>query len=329
MGSSELVVFIQDTVTKEIFQANTFSMADAIITHYDVSLEEIIHPGDEFCEDPLSPEVVIKNLSFENLVSCTISYEINGELHEYNWEGDLQPDSSEVVILPEVSITLQEENFIIVQVSLPNGEEDENPENNILEKTFYKAQIIEEQQLILELLTDNFGIETSWELKNSLDEIVYSGNGYENNTLYIIEWDMLEDDCYTFDITDEGENGICCENGAGYYLIKDSDGIVYMEGGEFGSLESLPFQIDVATKINHVEDLTDVYIYPNPASSLIYINSDLDIINVNIYNYSGHLIFEETDNSKLHQIDISELLPGLYFFKIETKAETFTRRIIK
>ena len=276
----------------------------------------------------MSPEVIIKNLSFENLVSCTISYDINGELHEYNWEGDLQPDSIELVSLPEVLITLQEENSIIVQVSLPNGKEDDNPENNILDKAFYKAQIIQIQQLFLELLTDDFGSETSWELKNSQEEIVYSGNGYENNTLYIIEWDMLEDDCYTFDITDEEGNGICCENGTGYYLIKDIEDSIYFEGGEFAFNETSSFQIDVATVINQSENKTDVFVYPNPASNVIFIKSPLEIRNVGIYNYSGQLVLKESVKSVIYHCNVSGLSTGLYFLWIETEDRTYSRRII-
>ena len=326
--SCELVAFIQDTVTKEIYQAKSFLLSDAILTFYDVALDEIVLNSDEYCTNQIAPKVIIRNQSFENLTNCIISYEINGELFNYNWEGNLEPDSAELVILPEVNFTLLDENLILVNVSLPNGEIDENPDNNILEEIFYEAQIIEKHQLIFELLTDDLGGETSWELNNSEGELVYSGEGYNNNTLYTIDLEFSNDDCYEFIIYDEGGNGICCDNGNGYFLIKDSDGIVYIEGGEFTSMKSFPLQIDVATAVNNPIQTTDLFIYPNPASDHIFIKSITDINTVRFYNAKGENGIEESVDSKFCQFDTRQLLPGLYFLRIETSKDPLIQRII-
>ena len=42
-----------------------------------------------------------------------ISYTLNDDAYEYNWEGNLSTYQSEQVVLPEVDILLEEENNIV------------------------------------------------------------------------------------------------------------------------------------------------------------------------------------------------------------------------
>ena len=326
--SCQLVAFVQDTITKEIFQAQSFLLYNAILTYYDVALQEIILPSEDFCINEIAPLVEIKNQSYENLESCLIAYEINGDIHEFGWVGNLQVDSTLQILLPEVSFELLDENYLIINVSLPNGEVDENPDNNMLGTSFNKAQVISAQQLVLELMTDNFGNETSWEIYNSLGELVFSGSGYENNTYYSIDIDFVLDDCYMIIISDEGENGICCENGDGYYRIKDVDGALYFEGGEFSTTEMLTFQIDKATATHQTDFIFDVNVYPNPVTDIFYINSTSEIKSIEIYNYQGQLVFRNEANSFEYSYKDSGFSPGIYILKIETKKENSMKRII-
>ena len=90
--SCELVAFVQDTVTLEVIQANAINMADVEISWFDVAVESINHPGDVHCEEILAPEIQIKNLCLDVLNSCVITYEINGDEHEYIWTGELDTD---------------------------------------------------------------------------------------------------------------------------------------------------------------------------------------------------------------------------------------------
>ena len=53
-----------------------------LMAHYDVALAKINHPEDEYCNESITPEITIQNLSFVDLLNCSISYEINGETYE-------------------------------------------------------------------------------------------------------------------------------------------------------------------------------------------------------------------------------------------------------
>lgn len=327
--SCQLVAFIQDTVTKEIFQAKTFQLSDAgELSYYDIALEEIVLHANEYCVDLISPEVIINNQSNEVLESCLIEYEINSEQHAYSWMGEADQDSSFMVLLPEVSFNLLEENCLTITISEPNGEEDENVDNNSLSSLFYKSQVIAKQQLVLEILTDDFGSETSWEIMTDLGNLLASGNNYENNTLYIIPIEFEAGGCYELVVFDEGGNGMCCENGEGYYQLKDSDEIIYFEGGDFENSETSVFQIDLQTATNQLNHSTKVNIFPNPSSGLFYIESDMCIKEVSVFNMFGDLMQVAPVNSKSYRCNTSGWAPGIYGIVIKSSIDTIDKKIL-
>ncbi len=65
-----------------------------------------------------------------------------------------------------------------------------------------------------------------------------------------------------------------------------------------------------------VHDLSpDNLIYPNPASSRLYISHAVKIDRVEIYSITGSRVFSQ-NNISTEAIDISELYPGLYFISV-------------
>lgn len=85
--------------------------------------------------------------------------------------------------------------------------------------------------LTLNLTTDQYASETSWEIKNSLSQVIYAGNNYSDSTSYSQEI-CLSDGEYQFTIHDSYGDGICCGSGNGLYsLAKGSE--ILASGGEF------------------------------------------------------------------------------------------------
>ena len=93
-----------------------------------------------------------------------------------------------------------------------------------------------ELPLVVDLLTDNYPYETSWEL--TIDgEVVMSGDGYtENATLHSDTLCLSEADgqCMQFEIFDTAGDGLCCGFGEGSYTVTFGGNVV-ASGGEFGS----------------------------------------------------------------------------------------------
>jgi endonuclease I len=96
-------------------------------------------------------------------------------------------------------------------------------------------------ELNLSLLTDNYGEETSWQIKDNLGNPVASGSGYASNTQYIENICVTEGE-YTFTISDSYGDGICCSYGDGSYTL-NIDQTVLASGGSFKLSEIKSFTI--------------------------------------------------------------------------------------
>jgi len=324
----ELVAFVQDTVTREVMQAQVFHLEETIL-YNDVVLAEIISPGDNYCNNEISPEIKIVNFGADTLKSCVISYSINNEAYEYNWQGNLSTYQKEHVVLPEVNIDLENDNSIEVVLSFPNGQEDEYPDNNLLNKDFEISQVLDLLPLQFEIRTDNFGSETSWELKNSAEEVLYSGSEYENNTLYAYEWDLSTDDCYTFIVYDSAGNGICCESGFGFYKIKDSTGETIFNGGNFDFQEISTFQIDIGTDVLDLAESNELLVYPNPANDFLFIEANEFIFEIIITDLRGEAVFEKSNlANNNYTIDLNKMPMGIYVIRIQLEHDFQYHKII-
>jgi hypothetical protein len=92
--------------------------------------------------------------------------------------------------------------------------------------------------ITVQILTDNYGGETTWELVEQDCGVVASGGPYPNNTLIEVNVDVCSTSCYDFTIFDSFGDGICCAYGEGFYNIY-YNGELVGSGGEFGSEETV------------------------------------------------------------------------------------------
>lgn len=100
-------------------------------------------------------------------------------------------------------------------------------------------QICSLNEVTLALVLDRYGSETQWEIRQGSD-VVASGGPYTDistNTAQPVKnfTFCLPDGDYTFVITDQYSDGICCTYGVGSYLLKTISGTVLASGGTFGA----------------------------------------------------------------------------------------------
>ena len=94
----------------------------------------------------------------------------------------------------------------------------------------------------INLTTDNYGSETSWNITDSTGTEVASGNGYGNNQSATEDL-CLNADTYTFTINDSYGDGICCSYGNGAYSVL-VDGSEVASGAQFTSAEATAFTVE-------------------------------------------------------------------------------------
>ncbi len=115
--------------------------------------------------------------------------------------------------------------------------------------------------------TDNYGSETSWQLRTSAGQTLGGGSNYENNQSFTEEFCLIDGD-YTFAIADSFGDGICCRWGNGSYVI-EANGQELVRGGEFASSETRNFNVTkTVDPTPGLPDLADYYSSTNGLTGL-------------------------------------------------------------
>ncbi len=70
-------------------------------------------------------------------------------------------------------------------------------------------------------------------------------------------------------------------------------------------------------------------VYPNPASDVVNISGDSNISSVQIYDFSGKVLNNQTLNSKKIQLDVSNIQKGNYIIKVLSDGKSSSYKIIK
>ncbi|MBN2663618.1 MAG: T9SS type A sorting domain-containing protein [Bacteroidales bacterium] len=90
--------------------------------------------------------------------------------------------------------------------------------------------------------------------------------------------------------------------------------------------------LNFTTALANINSTDDYYInvYPNPAADVLFINSDKEIIQVNIVDLTGKTVFNNNYDvgQNTLKIKLNNLSGGIYFLKIQTKFSTDVQKII-
>ena len=79
--------------------------------------------------------------------------------------------------------------------------------------------------------------------------------------------------------------------------------------------------------IKNLESIIKLSLYPNPASSVVYIESAIKINIIQILNLTGQKVIDQRQN--LEEIDISKLSKGIYTVRIFTDLGDVVKKLIK
>ncbi len=285
-----------------------------------------------------APTITLTNLGAGNITSATITWNLDGGADQtLEFDGTLAQFATEQFVLDPIdfSIGLHEISAELTEV---NDGTDQNANNdatttevNVEELTQYGTT-----QIHLELTTDNFAEETSWEFRNIDGTVLESFGPYQqtvdDNTTFTYDFDVSADECYEFEIFDAFGDGICCGFGIGSYSLTLDDDTILIESGEFDSSEITEMAISEPLGLNDVFS-SNFALYPNPASSVLNVTMSNNTAQVDytIVNLVGQQIQRGTLNSGNNELAIQDLSNGMYFITIRDieNDTTFTTKIIK
>lgn len=285
------------------------------------------------CTSSFTPEIKLANYGTVTLTAATITYDLNnGTPEAINWSGFLLIGESVIINLPNI-VTPSGGNNFNVAVSISNT--DQRSCNNNDGENFIGASYESASQIHLSLTTDNYASETSWDFKDSSDNILYSSpiyNSSNNGKTYDYYFDVVPNECYTFTIKDKQSDGICCDWGFGSYELMTDNNTSIKSGGVFGAEESTVIST-TALSVNDYFYNNDISLFPNPTNSdlTIRVRTINDLPNtVQIFNMLGqNMLFKRITNTEDLKIETSRFSKGMYFIKIAKDNASITLPFIK
>jgi hypothetical protein len=80
--------------------------------------------------------------------------------------------------------------------------------------------------------------------------------------------------------------------------------------------------------IDEVESAGYYMIYPNPAKTVVNINSSTELRTVTIFNQVGQVVYNQDVQGNAIQVNTSDLQKGIYFVKLNSVAGEVTQKLI-
>ena len=107
------------------------------------------------------------------------------------------------------------------------------------------------QPVVVRIVLDRYGSETTWQLVNSVGGVVASGGPYTNQAANGAYPQpnvnlCLPTGCYTLTVNDSFSDGLCCAYGTGFFSVLDASGAPFGIISTFTSTASLNFCVGAA-----------------------------------------------------------------------------------
>ena len=347
----EFVAFVTETKNAD---ESTTPVLNANKLHYISVSDEDIHPtmlslgaSSAFSCSATQPiDVVINNSGLAELTSLKFEVSVDdAEPTVKTWEGNVASGQTFKVAF-DVDVTEGTHN-VDVKIVEANGEKYEESKSVSVNKegwVEYKTESAE-TEMTIEVIQDKYGSQITWELLGSDYSVLASGGPYENLKgqaaieLHRTNVKVPMGECVKFIIKDSKANGICCQYGDGFYRILNSKGkVVYNGAGDFGAEASCVISIvegiEEEPEPNPGEDIEEVTssvnMYPNPVSDKFYIETEVEIEEVVVYDVFGRQQVTETPSRQGDLVvDVANLNSGVYFVKIVTSEGEIVKRFVK
>lgn len=211
----------------------------------DAGVSAVLSPTGTNCQGSMQPQVTLTNYGSTALTSVAIQYNLDGVgSNTYNWTGSLASGTSTTVnitaINPSVGV-----HTLYAWTNSPNGSTDQNTANNQSTGDF---EITDGAAATLDIVTDYFGHETTWDIKDGSGTVLISGGPYADGQqgTHNYESICLEPGCYTLTMHDDYGDGQGFTSGS--FSLTSSDGTVLAnDSGDWGSESVNPFCLEETT----------------------------------------------------------------------------------
>ncbi|MGC6532694.1 MAG: T9SS type A sorting domain-containing protein [Flavobacteriales bacterium] len=277
----------------------------------------------------------VVNYGDMDVTSASFDLYVDGTMEgTYPWSGTIAAGATETIVLTSISTPGNTDIEIIMTEA--NG--------NALEQhtTGYIAPAADATTWwTVEILTDCWPGETTWEVRDASGATVQSGGPYTDaQTVITEEFGLPSTGCYSFLMNDaygDGLNGsIWTSCGVdGNYTVSTAAGVIASNDG------SVPFAQEVAganattVSVDEVAANASLNVYPNPTSDILNVNVSLvnaADLSLDVFNALGQRVMTKDFGTMMsgqvvHQLDLSGLESGVYTVNMTAGNEVSTVRV--
>lgn len=333
----ELVVFVTEG-TQVVANSNHAEVEPFLYHELNPAIAD---NGISVCGTDFEPVIKLTNFGTSNLTDVDFTYTVNGASYTHSWSGDLASLEAEDIVLPAVSYTSLATNTFTAEVTNTNNQgADEDASNNNISIEFGQSELFNANSH-LTLKLDGYGSQISWKILDEDGDEYYAGGPYTDGNIDIINesFDLSDDKCYQFVITDTGGDGLVGgQNSSGTYYppgyYKFMSGSYTLQETAFGNRGEQFFNIDMQTIGTTEIELNKIKIFPNPTSHSFEVDLGMQS--------SGDIIYSLTDmlgkDVVIHVVDgqggkngiiIDHDLPsGVYHLHVTVDGETRYAKVV-
>lgn len=294
------------------------------------------------CDNNSSPTVKIKNFGGNAITSANLILKENGTtVASTTFEGNIPSLEEGEAIFPSMSIN-SGSNYSL-EITGVNGNPPFSTTTTSAELGVINSVQADGNLVSIQITTDRYGSETTWEIKNDSGNIVASGGPFSDLTangttiqpeVYKALWD---NSCYTFTIFDSYGDGMTGAYGNGSYKIVETNTNIVISGGTFASEETKAFRTGVALNVGLEEqEVEGLQVYPNPASEFVSVifsaNENNEDYVVTVTDVQGRELITKNLASVFGtqkiEISVSDLAEGNYIIKIKSDSSSSVRSIM-
>ncbi len=291
-------------------------------------------PSGSYCATSVTPEFTLQNYGSTTLTSCNVIVKLDGStVSTTPWTGSLAKYYIDDVVLPAVTGITDGVHTLTFEITNPNGGTDANLANNTITNNF--SIFSDGANVQIQLLTDNYPSETSWDIKDGATVIASSDPYTDAQTTYNDYVCLEKNHCYDFVIYDEYGDGMSYGGVTGNVdIIYNGNVIASIAGDAFTSQGTVNF-CTTTSGIDEIAALPTFSVYPNPISTsatIVFTLTQPVSVSFDIYNLLGEKVTsveETTYSAGTHSVNINadNLVPGVYYLNSVIDGQSYTHKL--
>ncbi len=292
------------------------------------------------CSTTGAPEVKFKNFGNNAITSATaVLYENGTQVASQTFSGNVAPLAEGTVTFS--SLTLNSGATYTAELTLVNAVAPANPTLATADVNVDISSVVSGTLAAsVHIVTDRYGAETTWTLKNSAGTTIASGGPYANLTANgttvqpVVNVTLVQDECYTMTVNDSYGDGMNSGYGVGSFAVKNAGNVSFISGGTFTSVakESAKGTNSQASLVENT--IAGVNIFPNPATDVLNVTFDANDANYSITmtDLSGRVIAKNAvsgvSGTQNVSFDVTNIAKGSYIVTISSSTGVYTDNVV-